>query len=153
MSWRRGVRAAKKEKVAITWYCAYLRPVVLTTFDPTLQPLPLTASHTAPTDTVASRRAMVLSVARALLGVSMPVLSRFSASQFSTINRIITPFSIIRPALTATTSASLQLTTQVRGMKVRSSVKKLCDGCKSVRRKGYVYIICSKNQKHKQRQG
>ncbi|KAK4984118.1 hypothetical protein LTR66_004230 [Elasticomyces elasticus] len=36
---------------------------------------------------------------------------------------------------------------------VRSSVKKLCDGCKSVRRKGgkYVYIICSKNAKHKQR--
>lgn len=44
---------------------------------------------------------------------------------------------------------------QVRGMKVRSSVKKLCDGCKSVRRKGgkYVYIICSKNPKHKQRYG
>lgn len=42
---------------------------------------------------------------------------------------------------------------QTRGMKVRSSVKKLCDGCKSVRRKGgkYVYIICSKNPKHKQR--
>jgi len=42
---------------------------------------------------------------------------------------------------------------QVRGMKVRSSVKKLCDGCKSVRRKKskYVYIICSKNPKHKQR--
>ncbi|KAI7428050.1 hypothetical protein KC364_g16262, partial [Hortaea werneckii] len=41
---------------------------------------------------------------------------------------------------------------QIRGMKVRSSVKKLCDGCKSVRRKGgkYVYIICSKNPKHKQ---
>ncbi|KXT11473.1 hypothetical protein AC579_2407 [Pseudocercospora musae] len=44
---------------------------------------------------------------------------------------------------------------QIRGMKVRSSVKKLCEGCKSVRRKGgkYVYIICSKNPKHKQRQG
>lgn len=87
---------------------------------------------------------------------------------------------------------------RVRGMKVRSSVKKMCDGCKvrvwpsdclaatsspiypirllscstlsrlyscitisandvffvqSVRRKGYVYIICSKNAKHKQRQG
>jgi large subunit ribosomal protein L36 len=42
---------------------------------------------------------------------------------------------------------------QIRGMKVRSSVKKLCDGCKSVKRKGgkYVYIICSKNPKHKQR--
>jgi large subunit ribosomal protein L36 len=38
-------------------------------------------------------------------------------------------------------------------MKVRSSVKKLCDGCKSVRRKKgkYVYIICSKDPKHKQR--
>ncbi|KAF8541675.1 ribosomal protein L36-domain-containing protein [Trichophaea hybrida] len=42
---------------------------------------------------------------------------------------------------------------QMRGMKVRASVKKLCDGCMSVRRKGRVYIICSKNQKHKQRQG
>ncbi|KAF1934197.1 uncharacterized protein M421DRAFT_415246 [Didymella exigua CBS 183.55] len=47
------------------------------------------------------------------------------------------------------------LVQQIRGMKVRSSVKKLCDGCKSVRRKKgrYVYIICSKNPKHKQRQG
>ncbi|KAH7048385.1 ribosomal protein L36-domain-containing protein [Macrophomina phaseolina] len=55
---------------------------------------------------------------------------------------------------TATMTTSL-LQQQVRGMKVRSSVKKLCDGCKSVRRKGkrYVYIICSKNPKHKQRQG
>ncbi|RPA97404.1 hypothetical protein L873DRAFT_1691040 [Choiromyces venosus 120613-1] len=42
---------------------------------------------------------------------------------------------------------------QVRGMKVRSAVKKLCECCKSVRRKGRVYIICSKNPKHKQRQG
>ncbi|KAF2203148.1 hypothetical protein GQ43DRAFT_439094 [Delitschia confertaspora ATCC 74209] len=51
--------------------------------------------------------------------------------------------------------AKLGLQQQVRGMKVRSSVKKLCDGCKSVRRKKgkYVYIICSKNPKHKQRQG
>ncbi|EAT92273.1 ribosomal protein [Parastagonospora nodorum] len=49
----------------------------------------------------------------------------------------------------------LQTAQQSRGMKVRSSVKKLCDGCKSVRRKKgrYVYIICSKNPKHKQRQG
>ena len=42
---------------------------------------------------------------------------------------------------------------QTRGMKVRSSVKKMCEGCKSVRRKKgkYVYIICDKNPKHKQR--
>ncbi|TYJ51279.1 50S ribosomal protein L36 [Cryptococcus floricola] len=42
---------------------------------------------------------------------------------------------------------------QVRGMKVRSSVKKFCDGCLVVRRKGRIYVICSKNPKHKQRQG
>ncbi|WVQ93880.1 50S ribosomal protein L36 [Kwoniella sp. CBS 9459] len=42
---------------------------------------------------------------------------------------------------------------QVRGMKVRSSVKRFCDGCSVVRRKGRIYIICSKNPKHKQRQG
>ncbi|KAL4929975.1 50S ribosomal protein L36 [Aspergillus undulatus] len=49
-------------------------------------------------------------------------------------------------------SATRQLE-QVRGMKTRSSVKRLCDGCKPVRRKNRVYIICSKNPKHKQRQG
>ncbi|KAF9356913.1 hypothetical protein BGX26_004545 [Mortierella sp. AD094] len=40
-----------------------------------------------------------------------------------------------------------------RGMKVRASVKKICEGCSSVKRRGRVFIICSKNQKHKQRQG
>lgn len=37
-------------------------------------------------------------------------------------------------------------------MKVRPSVKKMCDKCKVVRRKGVVRIICE-NPKHKQRQG
>ncbi|MCP6719003.1 MAG: 50S ribosomal protein L36 [Patescibacteria group bacterium] len=37
-------------------------------------------------------------------------------------------------------------------MKVRSSVKKICMHCKTVRRKRRVYVIC-KNPKHKQRQG
>lgn len=37
-------------------------------------------------------------------------------------------------------------------MKVRSSVKKICDKCKIVRRKGIVKVICS-NPKHRQRQG
>ncbi|KAL7408998.1 ribosomal protein L36-domain-containing protein [Mrakia frigida] len=40
-----------------------------------------------------------------------------------------------------------------RGMKVRSSVKLMCDGCQFVKRKGYLRVICSKDQKHKQRQG
>ena len=37
-------------------------------------------------------------------------------------------------------------------MKVRASVKKICDKCKVVRRKGVVLIICE-NPRHKQRQG
>ena len=43
--------------------------------------------------------------------------------------------------------------TQTREMKTRSSVKRLCEGCKPVRRKNRVYIICDRNPKHKQRQG
>ena len=38
----------------------------------------------------------------------------------------------------------------VRGMKVRASVKKKCNHCAIVRRKGRLYVICSKNPKHKQ---
>jgi large subunit ribosomal protein L36 len=37
-------------------------------------------------------------------------------------------------------------------MKVRSSVKRMCENCKVVRRKGVVRVICT-NPKHKQRQG
>ncbi|KAJ5632407.1 hypothetical protein N7490_008746 [Penicillium lividum] len=55
-------------------------------------------------------------------------------------------------AVSAAVGTSRQIG-QVRGMKTRSSVKRLCDGCKPVRRKNRVFIICSKNAKHKQRQG
>jgi large subunit ribosomal protein L36 len=37
-------------------------------------------------------------------------------------------------------------------MKVRSSVKGICDKCKIIKRKGIVRVICE-NPKHKQRQG
>ncbi|PFH54453.1 hypothetical protein AMATHDRAFT_95961, partial [Amanita thiersii Skay4041] len=37
-----------------------------------------------------------------------------------------------------------------RGMKVRSSVKLMCEGCSVVRRKGRVYVVCARNPKHKQ---
>lgn len=37
-------------------------------------------------------------------------------------------------------------------MKVRASVKGICDKCKVVRREGVVRVICV-NKKHKQRQG
>ncbi|KAH0896040.1 hypothetical protein HID58_045608 [Brassica napus] len=38
-------------------------------------------------------------------------------------------------------------------MKVKSSVKKRCESCQTVKRRGIIYIICSSNPKHKQRQG
>ncbi|HEX4825747.1 MAG TPA: 50S ribosomal protein L36 [Candidatus Polarisedimenticolaceae bacterium] len=37
-------------------------------------------------------------------------------------------------------------------MKVRTSVKKICDKCKIVKRKRVVRVVCD-NPKHKQRQG
>ena len=37
-------------------------------------------------------------------------------------------------------------------MKVRASVKKICDKCKVIRRKGVVRVIC-RTPSHKQRQG
>jgi large subunit ribosomal protein L36 len=37
-------------------------------------------------------------------------------------------------------------------MKVRASVKQICQKCKIIRRKGVLRVICE-NPKHKQRQG
>ncbi|MCH8049910.1 50S ribosomal protein L36 [Patescibacteria group bacterium] len=37
-------------------------------------------------------------------------------------------------------------------MKVKASVKRICPNCKTRRRKGRVYVICT-NPRHKQRQG
>jgi large subunit ribosomal protein L36 len=37
-------------------------------------------------------------------------------------------------------------------MKVRSSVRKRCEKCKIIKRRGVVRVICT-NPKHKQRQG
>jgi len=38
-------------------------------------------------------------------------------------------------------------------VKVRSSVKPICEHCKVVKRSGVTRIICKRNPKHKQRQG
>ena len=37
-------------------------------------------------------------------------------------------------------------------MKVRSSVKRLCENCRIVRRRGVLRVICT-DPRHKQRQG
>ncbi|MBV9717847.1 MAG: 50S ribosomal protein L36 [Candidatus Eremiobacteraeota bacterium] len=38
-------------------------------------------------------------------------------------------------------------------MKVRPSVKRICENCKVIRREGKVRVICDVNPKHKQVQG
>ncbi|KZV95635.1 hypothetical protein EXIGLDRAFT_766079 [Exidia glandulosa HHB12029] len=64
------------------------------------------------------------------------------------------PFSLLARAGLALRPKSPQLTlTPQRGYKVRSSVKKLCDSCYTVRRRGVLFIQCSRNPRHKQRQG
>nr|YP_009870741.1 ribosomal protein L36 [Medinilla magnifica]YP_010552045.1 ribosomal protein L36 [Fordiophyton phamhoangii]YP_010552900.1 ribosomal protein L36 [Medinilla speciosa]YP_010898189.1 ribosomal protein L36 [Medinilla tapete-magicum]QFQ46657.1 ribosomal protein L36 [Medinilla speciosa]QKS31824.1 ribosomal protein L36 [Medinilla magnifica]UTM94855.1 ribosomal protein L36 [Fordiophyton phamhoangii]UTM96566.1 ribosomal protein L36 [Medinilla speciosa]WHL46618.1 ribosomal protein L36 [Medinilla tap len=37
-------------------------------------------------------------------------------------------------------------------MKIRASVRKICDKCRLIRRRGRIKVICS-NPRHKQRQG
>ena len=37
-------------------------------------------------------------------------------------------------------------------MKVRASVRRLCDKCKIIKRRGVLRVLCT-NPKHKQRQG
>ncbi|MBO35842.1 MAG: 50S ribosomal protein L36 [Verrucomicrobiales bacterium] len=37
-------------------------------------------------------------------------------------------------------------------MKVRASVKRICEHCRVIKRRGVVRVIC-KNKRHKQRQG
>jgi len=38
-------------------------------------------------------------------------------------------------------------------MKVRASVKRICEKCKIVRRRGVVFVVCRSDPRHKQRQG
>lgn len=79
-----------------------------------------------------------------LLRVGVPVIRQVVAArplpalavQPVAMPRILTPQPVLPPL--------------VRGMKVRASVKKKCNHCSIVRRKGRLYVICSKNPKHKQ---
>lgn len=84
-----------------------------------------------------------------------PMAVRLPAA--STSSRCIAFFTKSRPSLPACGDSRSHVCSRVpvqhqqeRGMKVRSSVKLFCDGCKTVRRKGYLYVICSKDPKHKQ---
>ena len=50
------------------------------------------------------------------------------------------------------TRGHLRQVQEVTIMKVRPSVKPMCEKCKIIKRKGRVMVICE-NPKHKQRQG
>ncbi|KAI0003704.1 ribosomal protein L36-domain-containing protein [Russula compacta] len=76
---------------------------------------------------------------RAFLSTSRPLLS-LSRAQLQPIHRVNAT-----PPLPTTAAHSF-----ARTMKVRSSVKVMCDGCSVVRRKGRIYILCAKNPRHKQ---
>ena len=52
----------------------------------------------------------------------------------------------------ATTRGPFRQVQEVFIMKVRPSVKPMCEKCKIIKRKGKVMVICE-NPKHKQRQG
>ena len=61
----------------------------------------------------------------------------------------------LAPARPADMLILSQFDTTLRGgaiMKVRSSVKPMCDKCKLIKRKGVVRVICE-DPRHKQRQG
>ncbi|KAF8078644.1 ribosomal protein L36-domain-containing protein [Lyophyllum atratum] len=79
---------------------------------------------------------------RALLASGRPLVSRLRAVTVSVPHSPPHPIHLCSTAIRAPPLS--------RGMKVRSSVKVMCDGCSVVRRKGRVYVVCSKNPKHKQ---
>jgi large subunit ribosomal protein L36 len=47
---------------------------------------------------------------------------------------------------------SVHTTQEIQAVKVKPSVKPICDKCKVIRRHGRVMVICE-NLRHKQRQG
>ncbi|KAI0861340.1 hypothetical protein F4860DRAFT_177332 [Xylaria cubensis] len=91
----------------------------------------------------------------------LPTLCRRQPTIRSISQSALAPTQAQRPTIAKSTGpmAAALVQQQTRGMKVHSSVKKRCEHCKVVRRKsgkrhrGYLYIICSANPRHKQRQG
>ncbi|KAF8807383.1 hypothetical protein BYT27DRAFT_7022810, partial [Phlegmacium glaucopus] len=80
---------------------------------------------------------------RALLASSRPLVARIRLATLPHPHAHHLP----RHSVTAINAQTPILS---RGMKVRSSVKIMCDGCNIVKRKGRIYVVCSKNPKHKQ---
>lgn len=86
-----------------------------------------------------------LKMLRAMLTSSRPLLTRLRAPQTA-----IQIQACAHPHHHHATLPAASSLVFARGMKVRSSVKKLCDSCSIVLRKGRVYVICPVNPRHKQ---
>jgi len=69
---------------------------------------------------------------------SRPITTMFLAAVRSLF---FSPSSTLATSPISRSPLSLLISSQTRGMKTRSSVKRLCDACKPVRRKNRVYII------------
>jgi len=42
---------------------------------------------------------------------------------------------------------------ETTALKVRTSVRPICEHCKVIKRRGVIRVICKRSPKHKQRQG
>ena len=64
----------------------------------------------------------------------------------------MSPYDLTRGRITWRSKQRQWSHMEVNSMKVRPSVKPMCEKCKIIKRKGRVMVICE-NPKHKQRQG
>lgn len=106
-----------------------------------LRPSNLTLTQQTRSCSICAARSLLPSYGKTIIPCPSPISTSPSFSGFGG--------SIARPRVGAVVTGA-DGDKGVRGMKVRSSVKKFCDGCSVVRRKGYLYVVCSKDPKHKQ---
>ncbi|KXJ89581.1 ribosomal protein L36-domain-containing protein [Microdochium bolleyi] len=117
-----------------------------------LRALSLSVSPSATATTNAARRAVAVAAIVAPKQQQRMISQAVFNGLTSSLRTRTATSPVLRPVAT-------QVQQQTRGMKVHSSVKKRCEHCKVVRRKagkrhrGYLYIVCSSNPRHKQRQG
>lgn len=107
-------------------------------------PFTWTAAFLLPTSTAPRRTFVTAVMLRALLASGRPLLTRARLAALPGIPHHLH----LHPH--AIPSAAVAAPALTRGMKVRASVKPMCDGCSVVKRKGRIYVLCSKNPKHKQ---
>jgi large subunit ribosomal protein L36 len=57
------------------------------------------------------------------------------------------------PIFSVLANLRVRYRTEIKTVKVRTSVHPICEHCRVVKRNGVTRIICKRNPKHKQRQG